>query len=206
MSTPEHDPTAAIAALLAWQSSTAQDASPPPEAPAFDAATLSQFFETWGALAPAVQWGERERGWADRARAALLAQAALPPRIRLRDQPARSGPVSHDLAALLRPPQAAWDEAQELDWAVRYWEGARRAGLLDELLAADFGEFWHRVEWSGLLQHLALLNLGGLAPTDQGRVLAQVVKVASRYIELSGLKRLLEAVRPELFDAGFNLR
>ena len=39
------------------------------------------------------------------------------------------GPISYDVASLLRDAFISWDEAQEIDWAVRYWEAARRASL-----------------------------------------------------------------------------
>lgn len=48
----------------------------------------------------------------------------------LHDAP--QGSVTDELAALLRPPELAWEEAQEIDWAVRHWEACRKEGLLDE--------------------------------------------------------------------------
>ena len=39
------------------------------------------------------------------------------------------GPISYDLVSLLRDAYIAWDEEQQIDWAVRYWERARTAGL-----------------------------------------------------------------------------
>lgn len=186
---------AATAELLAWQRSAPP--APPADAGA-QAADLQAFFDRWG---PADAT-ERERvGW-QKVIDTLLAQAVLPPQVPLRRQP-HSGTIAHDLAALLRPPNEAFDEAQELDWAVRYWEQARQAGLLDDDLAADFGELWRRVEWSGLAQHLTLLAAGH---PEEARLLAFAVKVASRYSELAPIKRLLERRWPALFDAGFTLR
>ena len=47
---------------------------------------------------------------------------------------------TYDAASLLRDAFLSWEEEQELDWAVRYWEAARRAKLpVDD----DFGEFVH---------------------------------------------------------------
>lgn len=115
----------------------------------------------------------------------------------------RLGPVTDDLALLLRPPQLAWDEAQEIDWAVRHWEASRQAGLLDEELAGDFGEFWRRLEWSALRHHLRLLAEGS---EHERRLLAHVVKTSTRYVALAPLKRALEARHPEYFDQAFSLR
>lgn len=116
---------------------------------------------------------------------------------------AAAGSATEGIAALLRPPTQAWDEAQELDWAVRHWEASRAAGLLDEALAADFGEYWRRLEWSALRQHLALLGTGH---AQERRLLAHIAKTASRYVALAPLKRAMETRFPELFDLGFSLR
>ncbi|MFT7776549.1 hypothetical protein [Roseateles sp.] len=116
---------------------------------------------------------------------------------------APGGAVTDRIGALLRAPELAWDEAQEIDWAVRHWEASRADGLLDEGLAADFGEYWRRLEWSALRQHLALV---GQDHPEQRRLLAYIVKTASRYVALAPLKRAMEARFPEFFELGFSLR
>ncbi|WP_422011396.1 hypothetical protein [Roseateles sp.] len=113
------------------------------------------------------------------------------------------GAATDGLAALLRPPELAWDEAQEIDWAVRHWQACRAAGLLDEDLAADFGDYWRRLEWSAVRQHLALLGQGH---AEERRLLARIAKTSSRYVALGLLKRAMEARYPEFFDLGFSLR
>ncbi|MEO6280812.1 hypothetical protein [Roseateles sp.] len=116
---------------------------------------------------------------------------------------APEGSATDALAALLRPPDQAWDEAQEIDWAVRHWQACRAAGLLDEDEAADFGEYWRRIEWSAIRQHLVLL---GQRHADERRLLARIAKTSARYVALAFLKRAMEARYPELFDLGFSLR
>jgi len=116
---------------------------------------------------------------------------------------APQGSATDGLAALLRPPELAWDEATEIDWAVRHWEACRAEDRLDEDLAADFGEYWRRLEWSALRQHLALLGAGH---AEERRLLAHIVKTASRYVALAPLKRAMEAGFPEFFELGFSLR
>ncbi|MBI3347033.1 MAG: hypothetical protein HY020_07450 [Burkholderiales bacterium] len=116
---------------------------------------------------------------------------------------APQGAVTDTLAALLRPAERAWDEPQEIDWAARHWEASRAAGQLDEDLAADFGEYWRRLEWSALRQHLVLLGQGH---PQERRLLAYIAKTASRYVAFGPLKRAMEARFPELFDLGFSLR
>ena len=108
------------------------------------------------------------------------------------------GPIAYDVASLLRDAFISWDEEQELDWAVRYWEAARQAGLP---LDADFGEFWRELEWMGLQRHLKVLGIfcrlkhrdGKPAYSeDLPRFFAYAHKVATRYSPLRPLARLLE--------------
>jgi len=113
------------------------------------------------------------------------------------------GSPTDALAARLRPADQAWDEAQEIDWAVRHWQACRDAGLLDEELAADFGEYWRRIEWSAMRQHLVLLGQGH---SEERRLLARIAKTSARYVALGFLKRAMEARYPEFFDLGFSLR
>ena len=44
-------------------------------------------------------------------------------------QDALYGPISYDVASLLRDAYISWEEERALDWVVRYWDQARRAGL-----------------------------------------------------------------------------
>jgi hypothetical protein len=122
----------------------------------------------------------------------------------LHDAP--DGSPTDGIAALLRPAELAWDEAQEIDWAVRHWEASRAAGQLDEELAADFGEYWRRLEWSALRQHLAQLAHLGEGQAAERQLLSGIAKTASRYVAFGALKRAMEARFPELFQVGFSLR
>ncbi|MFM2065129.1 MAG: hypothetical protein RLZZ584_38 [Pseudomonadota bacterium] len=108
------------------------------------------------------------------------------------------GPLSYDLVSLLRDAYVDWDEAVQIDWAVRYWERARKAGVP---LSDDFGNFWRDVEWMGLQRHLKVLGIfcrlnyrDGKAQylNDLPRVWRQAHHVASRYSVLRPLSRLLE--------------
>lgn len=117
-------------------------------------------------------------------------------------QDALAGAISYDLASLLRDAFISWDEAQEIDWAVRYWEAARRASLP---VPADFGEFWKALEWMGLQRHLRVLGIFCRLKHRDGkpqyledlpRFFAYAVKTATRYRELKPLLPLLEQMRP----------
>jgi hypothetical protein len=115
-------------------------------------------------------------------------------------QDAVIGPVTYDVVCLLRDAFVSWPEERVLDWAVRYWEKAKKAGLPVD---ADFGEFWRALEWMGLQRHLkvmgifARLNYRDGKPkylADTPRFLGYARPVVKRYRELAPLGRLLEAI------------
>ena len=147
-------------------------------------------------------------GAGDDTTATAAATAAANPGI-LDFQDAVRGPISYDLASLLRDAFISWEEPQEIDWAVRYWQAARQAGLP---MPDDFGEFWRQVEWMGLQRHLKVLGIFCRLKHRDGkpkysedlpRFFAYAHKVAARYNALRPLSRLLEplmgAERVEVF-------
>lgn len=71
-------------------------------------------------------------------------------------QDAVYGPISYDIASLMRDAFLSWEEEVVLDITVRYWQKARKAGLP---VGDDFGEFYHAVEWMGLQRHLKVLGI-----------------------------------------------
>ena len=117
-------------------------------------------------------------------------------------QDAARGPVTYDIASLLRDAFHSWDEAQEIDWAARWWQQARDAGLFGtHVFASDFGECWKALEWMGLQRHLKVLGIfcrlkhrdGKPAyARDLPRFFAYATQVASRYAPLKPLLSLLE--------------
>ncbi|MEO6407360.1 MAG: phosphotransferase [Burkholderiaceae bacterium] len=124
-------------------------------------------------------------------------------------QDAVQGPISYDVASLLRDAFISWDEERELDWTVRYWEQARKAGLPVD---PDFAEFWRQLEWMGLQRHLKVLGIFCRLKQRDGkpkysadlpRFFSYAHKVAARYNALRPLSRLLEplmgAARIEVF-------
>ncbi len=124
-------------------------------------------------------------------------------------QDALAGPITYDFASLLRDAFISWEEEQEIDWAVRGWDLARKAGLP---VADDFGEFWRQLEWMGLQRHLKVLGIfcrlkhrdGKPAyAQDLPRFFAYATKVALRYRELSPLLKLLEPLSGRQVAAGF---
>ncbi len=117
-------------------------------------------------------------------------------------QDAVVGPISYDIASLMRDAFLSWEEEQVIDWTVRYWERARRAGLP---VPADFGEFYRDFEWMGLQRHLKVLGIFARINyrdgkpkylADTPRFLGYVRKVAGRYAALKPLLRLMDELDP----------
>ena len=119
-------------------------------------------------------------------------------------QDAVYGPLTYDIASLMRDAFLSWEEDFVLDITVRYWERARRAGLMDfEDWHSDFGAFYRAVEWMGLQRHLkvagifARLTLRDGKPkylADAPRFIAYIRATASRYRELLPLLRLIDRI------------
>jgi aminoglycoside/choline kinase family phosphotransferase len=137
----------ALAALVRLQSQVDPRGLPP-----FDEALLVrelELFPDWCVGREfGIEWSALERAaWSAVCRALLdsaLAQATVPvhrdwmPRNLMVGQPdpgvldfqdAVVGPLTYDIACLLRDAFVSWEEPQEIDWAVRWWQAARAAGL-----------------------------------------------------------------------------
>jgi len=128
-------------------------------------------------------------------------------------QDAVAGPIAYDMASLLRDAFISWDEEREIDWAVRWWEAARKAGLpLGEACGDDFGECWRALEWMGLQRHLKVLGIFCRLKHRDGkpryvedlpRFFAYATRVAMRYRPLAPLLPLLEPLSGQRLEAGF---
>jgi len=127
------------------------------------------------------------------------------PRLGVLDfQDAVHGPVTYDIASLMRDAFLSWDEDFVLDVTIRYWERARQVGLLDhDGWSQDFGAFWRAVEWMGLQRHLKVAGIfarltlrDGKAKylADAPRFIGYIRATASRYSELTPLLRLIDKV------------
>jgi aminoglycoside/choline kinase family phosphotransferase len=124
-------------------------------------------------------------------------------------QDAVYGPITYDVASLMRDAFISWPEADALDWIVRYWEHARRAGLPVD---GDFGNFYRDVEWMGLQRHLKVLGIfarlhyrDGKAGylEDTPRFISYVRAVAGRYVELKPLIPLLDRAEGATSRVGY---
>jgi len=113
-------------------------------------------------------------------------------------QDAVLGPITYDMVSLLRDAFVSWDEERVLDWSVRYWEKAKRAGLPVE---TGFAEFWRAFEWMGLQRHLKVLGIFARINYRDGkpkyledtpRFIRYARAVSERYAALAPLARLLD--------------
>ena len=123
-------------------------------------------------------------------------------------QDAVYGPISYDVASLVRDAFISWEEERALDWVVRYWDLARRAGLP---VGSDFGDFYRDLEWIGLQRHLKVLGIfarihyrdgkpGYVADTP--RFVGYVRAVCRRYNALSPLARLFDDIENQQATQG----
>ena len=124
-------------------------------------------------------------------------------------QDAVYGPLTYDLVSLLRDAYVEWDEEMVLDWAIRYWERARRAGLP---VNPDIDAFYRDFEFMGLQRHLKVLGIFARLCHRDGKdaylkdlplVMAYTRKTAHRYIELKPLIRLLDAFEDKTPQVGY---
>lgn len=217
----------ALDALIRWQSSSREGVLPP-----FDEAFLRREME----LMP--EWyierhlghtvDDDTRGVLDRTYALLIASARAQPQVyMLRDfmprnlmvcepnpgvldfQDAVFGPITYDVASLLRDAFLSWDEEFELDCIAYYWERAKKAGLPVD---ADFGEFYRQIEWMGLQRHIKVLGLfarlfhrDGKSHylADLPRFIGYARKVGERYRPLAPFARLLDALEGRAREVGY---
>ena len=126
-------------------------------------------------------------------------------------QDAVFGPISYDMVSLLKDAYIEWDEDLALDWLVRYWEAARKAGLP---VAADFGEFFRDYEWMGVQRHVKVLGIFARLFHRDGKdgylkdlplVARYLRKACERYSELSPLRKLLDRVEDKVTVLGYTM-
>jgi aminoglycoside/choline kinase family phosphotransferase len=203
-------------ALVKWQLASRRD-----ELPAYDAALLRrelELFPEWyvgrhlgATLSPA------DRETIDRAFALIVgANLAQPmvfvhrdymPRNLMISEPnpgildfqdAVYGPITYDVASLVKDAFISWEEERALDWTIRYWEKAKRARLPVD---ADFAAFWRDCEWMGLQRHLKVAGIFARLAYRDGkrqylddtpRFIGYIRPVLARYRALAPLAALVD--------------
>ncbi len=217
----------AIEALVQWQLRVDAASLPP-----YDDALLRrelQLFPEWCVTREFGQtWTDKEQAIWTTVSQRLIASALAQPQVAVhRDwmprnlmvcepnpgvldfQDAVRGPITYDVASMLRDAFISWDEERELDWAVRYWALARKSGLPVD---PDFGEFWRATEWMGLQRHLKILGIFCRLKHRDGkphysddlpRFFSYATRVANRYGPLRSLLHLLEPLSGNTVKAGY---
>lgn len=124
-------------------------------------------------------------------------------------QDAVYGPITYDLVSLLRDAYIQWDEEMVLDWAIRYWEHARRAGLP---VNPDIDAFYRDFEFMGVQRHLKVLGIFARLYHRDGKdaylkdlplVMEYTRNAANRYVALKPLVRLLDEVEQKAPQVGY---
>lgn len=141
---------------------------------------------------------------------AQLAPQAVPANPGILDfQDAVWGPLTYDVASLLRDAYVELPEEMQIDFAVRYWERARAAGLP---VPTDFGDFWRDFEWMGLQRHLKVLGIFARLSHRDGKhgyladlplVWRYAHRVCTRYQGLGPLAQLLEKLAGVQREEGY---
>ncbi|MEO9063654.1 MAG: phosphotransferase [Burkholderiaceae bacterium] len=138
----------------------------------------------------------------------MLGEAGSNPGV-LDFQDAVYGPISYDVASLFKDAFLSWDEEALLDWTVRYWQRAKKAGLP---VPDDFGQFYRDVEWMGLQRHLKVLGIFARINyrdgkpaylADAPRFIGYVRRTADRYRALGPLLKLLDAIEGRVVEVGY---
>jgi len=124
-------------------------------------------------------------------------------------QDAVYGPITYDLASLFKDAYIRWEEAEIIDWLIRYWEKARKAGLP---VHEDFSVFYRDYEWMAVQRHLKVLGIfARLYHRDDKQgylkdlplVMAYLRAACSRYIDLKPLLNLLDTLEPQGSKEGY---
>jgi aminoglycoside/choline kinase family phosphotransferase len=217
----------AAAALLRWQLASRGGCLPP-----YDEALLRReldLFPDWYvARHLGVVLTEAQKATLERAFRAILDNNLAQPRVFVhRDYHSRNlmvaepnpgvldfqdavyGPISYDLVSLLRDAYIDWDEERQIDWAVRYWQEARAAGLP---VGVDFAAFWRDFEWMGVQRQLKVLGIFARLFHRDGkdgylkempRVMRYLRGACARYRELAPLLRFLDELERRRAVVGY---
>jgi len=124
-------------------------------------------------------------------------------------QDATYGPITYDIASLMRDAFLTWEEDFVLEVTVRYWQQARKAGLP---VGDDFGEFYRAVEWMGLQRHLKVLGIFARLTLRDGkprylldtpRFIKYARNTAARYRQLGPFMVLLDEIEGNVTRVGY---
>lgn len=124
-------------------------------------------------------------------------------------QDAVYGAITYDLVSLFKDAYIRWEEDQVLDWVVRYWQKAKKAGLP---VPADISEFYRDFEWMGAQRHIKVLGIFARLYHRDGKdgylkdmplVMDYLRRACERYIELRPFLRLLDQLENRQAQVGY---
>ncbi len=124
-------------------------------------------------------------------------------------QDAVYGAITYDLVSLLKDAYISWEEEQIIDWVVRYWQPAKKAGLP---VPEDFSEFYRDFEWMGAQRHIKVLGIFARLYHRDGKsgylkdmplVMNYLRKVCERYVELRPMLKLLNQLEKTQPQVGY---
>lgn len=124
-------------------------------------------------------------------------------------QDAVYGPITYDLVSLFKDAYIHWEEAEVLDWLIRYWGKARKSGLP---VHSDFSDFFRDYEWMGVQRHLKVLgifarlyhrdNKDGYLK-DLPLVMNYLRRACERYMDLKPLLHILDLLEKKQPVVGY---
>ena len=115
-------------------------------------------------------------------------------------QDAVYGPITYDLVSLFKDAYISWDEELIMDWVIRYWQSAKKAGLS---VHEDFAAFYRDFEYMGAQRHIKILGIFARLYHRDGKegylkdmplVMQYLRNVCARYVELRPMLRLLDTL------------
>ncbi len=124
-------------------------------------------------------------------------------------QDAVYGAITYDLVSLLKDAYIGWEEADMMDWAVRYWDPARKVGLP---VPEDFSAFYRDFEWMGVQRHIKVLGIFARLSHRDGKdayldnmplVMDYLKRACERYPELRPMFKLLNQLEGVDVQAGY---
>lgn len=113
-------------------------------------------------------------------------------------QDAVIGPITYDLASLLKDCYVAWPHSNVVNWAQRYFEKGRQMGVIQDITMAQF------LQWFDLMavqRHLKCIGIfSRLNSRDKKsdylahipRILDYILATCARHPQLNGLAKLLQ--------------
>ena len=124
-------------------------------------------------------------------------------------QDAVYGPISYDLVSIYKDAYIRWEEERVLDWVIRYWQAARKAGLP---VPADFADFYRDFEWMGVQRHIKVLGIFARLYHRDGKegylkdmplVMHYLRKACERYSALAPFLRFLDELEGRQAEVGY---